>query len=58
MENTRNAPSPLVTLIIDLTERNMSTDQIRKQWKSGRYAGAADKHVRGYVEMLLAGNVK
>lgn len=52
MENTRNAPSPLVTLIIDLTERNMSKDQIRKQWKAGRYAGAADRHVRGYVEML------
>lgn len=38
-------------LITDLTVRKMNKDQIREHYKQGRYAGASDAHVKGYVEM-------
>jgi len=44
-------PSPLTTLISDITVRKMNKHQIRNHYKQGRYAGASDAHVRGYVEM-------
>jgi len=42
----------LSRLITDLTVRKMNKDQIRQNYKQGRYAGASDAHVKGYVEML------
>lgn len=44
--------SPLTQLIIDLTVRKMNKDQIRNHYQQGRYAGASDAHVKGYVEMF------
>jgi len=42
----------LSRLISDITVRKMNKDQIRQHYKQGRYAGANDAHVKGYVEML------
>jgi len=50
--NLSKLTSPLTQLIIDLTVRKMNKDQIRNHYKQGRYAGASDAHVKGYVEML------
>jgi len=44
--------SPLTALLIDLKVKNMNKAQIRNHYKQGRYAGASDAHVKGYVEML------
>ena len=43
--------SPLTAILIDLKVKNMNKDQIRNHYKQGRYAGASDAHVKGYVEM-------
>jgi hypothetical protein len=51
-----NPPNPkdpaLTTLISDITVRKMTKDQKRNNYQQGRYAGASDAHVKGYVEML------
>lgn len=48
--------SPLTTLITDLTVRKMNKDQIRQHYKQGRYAGASDAHISGYVKEHFGDN--
>jgi hypothetical protein len=47
-------PSPkdpaLSRLIGDITVRKMTKAQILEHYKQGRYAGASDAHVSGYVK--------
>ena len=41
----------LSRLRTDITVRKMNRNQIHNHCKQGRYAGASDEHVKGYVEM-------
>ena len=47
--------SPLTALLIDIKVRNMTKDQIRKNYQAGKYRGASPDLVAGYVKEHFGG---
>ena len=47
--NGSTSKFPLTDLIIHIKVRNMTKDQIRKNYTEGKYKGASPDHVKGYV---------
>ena len=53
--SSASKPSPLTALIIDLRIKQMSKDQIRKNYTEGKYKGASPDLVAGYVKEHFGG---
>jgi len=47
--------SPLTALLIDMTVKKMTKDQIRKNYTEGKYKGASPDHVAAYVKEHFGG---